>query len=161
MSDIMPPMPPLSKVRQPLFVEVRQQLVADMEARYQPGDRVGGAPDVATAYGVRRPTMREVLRTLESDGLVQRVHGVGTFVTRTETAVTSRFDLDLGVTDAGGAANRKLDVQVLRIPDDHAAADVAERLEIPLGAPVLAVERVIRADDVPAAHPLAVIPETP
>jgi GntR family transcriptional regulator len=36
---------------------------------------------------------------------------------------------------------------------------VAERLEVPLGTPVLAVERVIRADDVPAAHALDVIPE--
>ena len=35
---------------------------------------------------------------------------------------------------------------------------MAERLEIPLGAPVLAVERVIRADDVPAAHALDVLP---
>jgi GntR family transcriptional regulator len=152
-------MPPLSKVRQPLFVEVRQQLVADLEARYQPGDRLAAEPELATAYGVSRPTMREVLRTLESDGLVQRVHGVGTFVTRTETAVTSRFDLDLGVTEAVVAANKKLDIQVLRIADDHAAADVAERLEIPLGAPVLAVERVIRADDVPAALALDVLPE--
>jgi DNA-binding FadR family transcriptional regulator len=42
--------------------------------------------------------MREVLRTLERDGLVQRVHGVGTFVTHTETAVTSRFGVDLGAT---------------------------------------------------------------
>ena len=160
MSDIMPSMPPLSKVRQPLFVEVRQQLVADMEARYQPGDRLAAEPDLATAYGVSRPTMREVLRTLESDGLVQRVHGVGTFVTRTETAVTSRFDLDLGVTEAVVAANRKLDIQILRIADDHADADVSERLQVPPGTPVLAVERVIRADDVPAAHALDVIPES-
>jgi DNA-binding GntR family transcriptional regulator len=115
-------MPPLSKVRQPLFVEVRQQLVADLEARYQPGDRLAAEPELATAYGVSRPTMREVLRTLESDGLVQRVHGVGTFVTRTETAVTSRFDLDLGVTEAVVAANRKLDIQILRIADDVPAA---------------------------------------
>jgi GntR family transcriptional regulator len=86
------------------------------------------------------------------------VHGAGTFVTRTETAVTSRFDLDLGVTEAVVAANKKLDIQILRIADDHAAADVAERLEVPNGAPVLAVERVIRADDVPAAHALDVIP---
>jgi DNA-binding GntR family transcriptional regulator len=114
-------MPPLSKVRQPLFVEVRQQLVADLEARYQPGDRLAAEPELATAYGVSRPTMREVLRTLESDGLVQRVHGVGTFVTRTETAVTSRFDLDLGVTEAVVAASRRLDIQILRIADDHAA----------------------------------------
>ena len=42
------------------------------------------------------------------------------------------------------AANKKLDIQILRIADDHAAADVAER--------------VIRADDVPAAHALDVIP---
>jgi GntR family transcriptional regulator len=151
-------MPSLSKVRQPLFVEVRQQLVADLEARYQPGDRLAAEPELATAYGVSRPTMREVLRTLESDGLVQRVHGVGTFVTRTETAVTSRFDLDLGVTEAVVAANKRLDIQILRIADDHADADVAERLEVPLGVPVLAVERVIRADDVPAAHALDVIP---
>jgi DNA-binding GntR family transcriptional regulator len=149
---------PLSKVRQPLFVEVRQQLVADLEASYQPGDRLAAEPELATAYGVSRPTMREVLRTLESDGLVQRVHGVGTFVTRTETAVTSRFDVDLGVTEAVVAANKKLDIQILRIADDHAAADVAERLEIASGAPVLAVERVIRADDVPAAHALDVLP---
>jgi GntR family transcriptional regulator len=151
-------MPPLSRVRQPLFVEVRQQLVADLEARYQPGDRLAAEPELATAYGVSRPTMREVLRTLESDGLVQRVHGVGTFVTRTETAVTSRFDLDLGVTEAVVAANKRLDIQILRIADDHADADVAKRLEVPLGVPVLAVERVIRADDVPAAHALDVIP---
>jgi GntR family transcriptional regulator len=68
-------------------VEVRQQLVADPEARYQPGDRL--APP---SPSWPRPT-------------------------------------------------------------------VAERLEIPLGAPVLAVERVIRADDVPAAHALDVLPE--
>src|SRR4029450_8081739 len=141
MSDIMPLMPPLSKVRQPLFVEVRQQLLADLEGQYQPCDRL------------------EVRPPLETDGLVQRVHGVGTFVTRTETAVTSRFDLDLGVTEAVVTANRKLDIQVLGIGEDPPAADVAERLEIPLGAPVLAVERVIRADDVPAAHALDVIPE--
>ena len=159
MSDIMPPMPPLSRVRQPLFVEVRQQLVADLEASYQPGDRLAAEPDLATAYGVSRPTMREVLRTLESDGLVRRLHGVGTFVTRTETAVTSRFDLDLGVTEAVVAANKKLDIQILRIADDHAAPEVADRLEVPLGAPVLAVEGVIRADDIPAAHALDVIPE--
>jgi DNA-binding GntR family transcriptional regulator len=132
--------------------------LADLEASYQPGDRLAAEPELATAYGVSRPTMREVLRTLESEGLVQRVHGVGTFVTRTETAVTSRFDLDLGVTEAVVAANKKLDIQILRIADGHAAADVAERLEIPTGAPVLAVERVIRADDVPAAHALDVIP---
>jgi hypothetical protein len=36
------------------------------------------------------------------------------------------------------AANKKLDIQILRIADDHAAADVAERLEVPAGTPVLA-----------------------
>ena len=99
------------------------------------GDRLAAEPELATACRASRPTMLEVLRTLESDGLVQRVHGVGTFVTRTETAVTSRFDLDLGVTEAVVAANKKLDIQVLRIADDHAAADVAERLEIPWARP--------------------------
>jgi hypothetical protein len=78
--------------------------------------------------------MREVLRTLESEGLVSRVRRVGTFVTRTQTAVTNRLDVDLGVTEAVVAANKKLGIQVLRIAEDHASPVLAERLEVPLGS---------------------------
>ena len=126
--------------------------------RYRPGDRLPSEPDLATTYGVSRPTIREVLRSLESDGLVRRVHGVGTFVTQTRPAVSSRFDLDLGVTEAVAAAHQRLGVQILRVSRELAPSSIAERLEVDHGAPLLWVERIIRVNDVPGAYAIDAIP---
>ncbi len=161
MSDILQPVPATSvlpRARKPRFVEVRGEVLAELQASYRPGDRLPSEPDLASAYGVSRPTIRDVLRSLEGDGLVRRVHGVGTFVTQTRPAVSSRFDLDLGVTEAVAAANQRLGVQLLRAAREPAAGPIAERLELKRGAAVLWVERVIRVNDVAAAHAIDVIP---
>jgi GntR family transcriptional regulator len=146
------------RTRTPRFVEVRDEVLTDLAESYQPGDRLPSEPDLATAYGVSRPTIRDVLRSLEGDGLVRRVHGVGTFVTQIRAVVSSRFDLDLGVTEAVAAANQRLGVQLLRSSIEPAPAGIAERLELAAGARVLWVERVIRANDSAAAHAIDVIP---
>jgi GntR family transcriptional regulator len=146
-------------VRKSLFVEVRDRILETVHARYQPGDRLPSEPDLAEAFGVSRPTIREVLRSLEGDGLIRRVHGVGTFVTRSEPAVSSRLDVDLGITEAVSAAHQKLGVQVLRVARELAPAEVAERLDLPPGSMVLWIERVIKANDAVAAHAIDAIPE--
>ena len=161
MYDIMQPLmaSPFARViRRPLFLEVRDRILETLRARYDPGDRLPSEPELAAAFGVSRPTIREVLRNLEGDGIVRRVHGVGTFVTRSEPVLTSRFDVDLGITETVAAARQRLGVQVLRIAQERAPAEIASRLEVPLGAPLLWVERVIRANDVPAAHAIDAIP---
>jgi GntR family transcriptional regulator len=145
-------------LRRPLFAEVRDRILETLRARYGPGDRLPSEPDLAAAYGVSRPTIREVLRSLEGDGMVRRIHGVGTFVTRTEPLMTSSLDVDLGITEAVSAANQRLGVQVLRVTTERAPADIAERLEVPMGTELLWVERVIKANDVPAAHAIDAIP---
>ncbi|MGH7487637.1 MAG: GntR family transcriptional regulator, partial [bacterium] len=83
--------------------------------KYQSGDRLPSEPDLAATYGVSRPTIREVLSSLESGGVVRRVHGVGTFVNAPQTKVSSAVDVDLGVTEAVAASRRRLGVQVLAI----------------------------------------------
>jgi DNA-binding GntR family transcriptional regulator len=144
--------------RRPLFQQVRQEILTVLDARYRPGDRLPSEPDLANTYGVSRPTIREVLRSLESDGRVRRVHGVGTFVTQTRPVVSSRFDLDLGVTEAVAAAQQRLGVQILRVSKELAPAPIAERLELESGAPLLWVERIILVNDVPGAHAIDAIP---
>ena len=147
-----------ARVRTPRFVEVRGEVLIDLAESYRPGDRLPSEPDLATAYGVSRPTIRDVLRSLEGDGLVRRVHGVGTFVTQTRPAVSSRFELDLGVTEAVAAANQRLGVQLLRATVEPVPAAIAERLELAAGSDALWVERVIKVNDVPGAHAIDVIP---
>jgi len=144
--------------RQPLFVQIRSALTETLR-RHRVGDRLPSEPDLAASYGVSRPTIREVLRSLEHEGMVRRVHGVGTFVNDVPRKVRSAVDIDLGVTEAVEAANRKLGVQVLTIADVAASADVAERLDLDAGARLAWVERLILVDETPAAYVVDAIPE--
>ena len=146
-------------IRRPLFLEVRDRILETVRSRYEAGDRLPSEPDLAEAFGVSRPTIREVLRSLEGDGLVRRVHGVGTFVTRTEPIVSSRLDVDLGITEAVSAAHQRLGVQVLRVARERAPTEIATRLDLPVGSMVLWIERIIKANDVAAAYAIDAIPE--
>jgi GntR family transcriptional regulator len=146
------------RTRTPRFVAVRGEVLTDLADSYRPGDRLPSEPELANAYGVSRPTIREVLRSLEGDGLVRRVHGVGTFVTQVPPTVSSRFDLDIGVTEAVAAARQQLGVEVVRADLVRAPDPIAERLELADEPTVLWIERVIRVNDVPAAHAIDAIP---
>ena len=139
-------------------VTVTSELAAAIAAEYRPGDRLPPEPALAAAYGVSRATLREALQTLATTGLVQRVHGVGTFVAAVTNKVESALDVDLGVTEAVQAANQRLGVQVLRVDERAAPTDVAKRLGLPPASRVLWIERAILANDVPAVAAIDAIP---
>lgn len=137
---------------------VMAELSAALEAEYRPGDQLPGEPALASAYGVSRATMREALQELAASGLVRRVHGVGTFVARVSTKVESALDVDLGVTEAIRAANRKLGIQVLSATEIPAPNDIAASLELPPAGRVLWIERAILVNDEPAVSAVDVVP---
>jgi GntR family transcriptional regulator len=47
----------------------------------KPGDKLPGEDDLARELGISRPTLREALGALEVHGIIDRRHGVGTFIT--------------------------------------------------------------------------------
>lgn len=145
--------------RAPLFSEIRGKLLADIsEGRLALGDRLPSEPELAQSYGISRPTMREVLRSLEADGLVRRIHGVGTFVSRNQPLVRTALDLDVGVTEAVAAAKATLGIEVVRVAIEPAPSWAMEALDLGPNRAVLAVERIIRANGTPAVHGLDLIP---
>jgi DNA-binding GntR family transcriptional regulator len=139
-------------------INVTTELAAAIAAEYRPGDRLPPEPALAAAYGVSRATLREALQSLAATGLVQRVHGVGTFVAEVTSKVETALDVDLGVTEAVQAANQRLGVQVLRIDERPAPTVVAKRLGLAPASRVLWVERAILANDVPAVAAIDAIP---
>ena len=139
-------------------INVTTELAAAFAAEYRPGDRLPPEPALAAAYGVSRATLREALQSLAATGLVQRVHGVGTFVAEVTSKVETALDVDLGVTEAVQAANQRLGVQVLRIDERPAPTEVAKRLGLAPASRVLWVERAILANDVPAVAAIDAIP---
>ncbi|WP_155337884.1 GntR family transcriptional regulator [Acrocarpospora corrugata] len=145
--------------RLPLSEEVRGLLMAQItEGTLKPGQRLPSEPALAKQYGISRPTLREILSGLEADGLVRRVHGVGTFVTQKQPRVETSLDLDIGVTEAVIAAKKTLGVEVLSARRKNAETWITDQLALNPGDQVFSVERIIRVDGHPAAHGLDVIP---
>lgn len=139
--------------------EVRSHLLSQIrDGQLQPGQRLPTEPALAQLYGISRPTLREILSGLEADGLIRRVHGVGTFVAQQQPLVQTSLDLDVGVTEAVLAANADLGIEVLSMKQEPAGGWIADGLKIKSDEPVFAVERIIRVNGIAAAHALDVIP---
>src|SRR5438067_11758794 len=89
-------------VRAPLVAQTAAAIRARIEAgRWHVGEQLPAEPQLATELGISRGTLRESVRMLISNGLLDRRHGVGTFVARVPLPSIDRgIDELFGATDA-------------------------------------------------------------
>ena len=122
-----------------------RQRIAD--GHWEPGHRLPSEQDLATEYGVSRPTVRSALARLVDTGTLRVRHGAGTFVTSHQGGIraglqelrsTSRIIAEQGYTCEVVYRSRAL---------RPASPAEAERFEGPEGLPVIAIERCFLADD--------------
>ena len=88
-------------------------------------------------YGSTRATVRAALESLRHDGLIERLHGAGTFAVaeRLELRLVELHGVDATPSDDAGFGSEVLDMQVVPMP-----APVAAYLDEPHGAPCLRLE---------------------
>src|ERR1700716_1820841 len=90
----------LLPVRAPLVSQAAAAIRTRIEAgRWQLGEQLPSEPQLATELGISRGTLRESVRVLISNGLLDRRHGVGTFVARVPPP-----SIDRGIDELFGAA---------------------------------------------------------
>lgn len=144
------------------LAERLRQRIAD--GHWAPGHRLPSEQELATEYGVSRPTVRSAVARLVDSGVLRVRHGAGTFVTAhrhgiqaglQELRSTSRVIAEQGYSCRVVYRSRRL---------RPATAEEAERFGGPEGLPVIAIERCFLADDdvVAFEHDLidaAVLPE--
>jgi GntR family phosphonate transport system transcriptional regulator len=114
---------------------------------HAPGERLPGEVEIALRLGVNRHTVRRALAELSRRGLVRAERGSGTYVESKRLAypigARTRFSEIVGT--AGHDAQGRL-IAHTREP---ATADIAERLGLSPGEPVVRLEVVRGADRVP------------
>ncbi|MDP8986315.1 MAG: FadR family transcriptional regulator [Pseudomonadota bacterium] len=64
--------------------------------KYKPGERLPSERDLASAFKVSRPTIREAMIALEIRGLAETRHGSGIYVSDQPPAQAGAGDLDIG-----------------------------------------------------------------
>jgi GntR family transcriptional regulator len=135
--------------------ELRQAITA---GTFRPGSQLPTEAELCAMLGVSRTVVREALRVLEDDGLVARRHGVGTFVRN--HPILKNLNFNFGITEMIESAGLKSGTSHLAIQKEKADEEKAEQLHVPLGTPLITVERVRTADGRPVVYSLDTFTET-
>jgi len=143
--------------RSTLYNHVKLRLREAIEAgEYKPGDRIPSEHELMARFGVSRATIRKALSELVLEGWLHRVQGRGTFVAQPKFRQTlsrlTSFTEDMRM--LGLTPRTKL----ISLRIDKASKEVAEKLAIGLGNPVIYIERLRFADDEPLALNISVLP---
>lgn len=125
------------------------QVLADLRRRLATGEfrvRFPGDDELTEQYGVSRHTAREAVRRLQIEGVVERGRGRGTFVTGStiEQPLGAIYSLFRSVEEQG-FVQRSIVRRVEERQDEEAAAMLGR----PPGDPLIYLERLRLADDVP------------
>ena len=133
----------------PLYDQAIEALNQFIEqGQYKPGDRLPAEGQLAKQLGISRPTLREAFGTLEAYGVIERRHGVGTFVAAPAQGII-QGGLEQLVSLRSLAANAGIKEQREAWEIDTVAAtdDIAGKLSLTSGDPVLRIQMTVRAED--------------
>jgi GntR family transcriptional regulator len=133
--------------------------LAALIASTSAGQRLPSEPELAKQLGVSRATLRDAMRTFETQGLIRRRQGSGTFVVGKVQALESGLEVLESLETMANRFNLEISVSNLSVAQEVADEAIAASLNLTVGAPLLCVRRVIRADDRSVAYLVDILPE--
>ena len=123
------------------------------------GERLPSEPKLAKQLGVSRATLREAMRTFETQGLIRRRQGAGTFVVGQVPVLDSGLEVLESLDTMAQRLDLAITVSDMHIEKVYADHELADGLKLPLAASLISVRRVIRADGRPVAYLVDTLPE--
>ncbi len=140
-----------------LYRQLKAWLQAELErGAWTRGAQLPSERALVAEYGVSRVTVRQALRELVQEGLLESVPGKGFFV-----AERPSFSLH-GLVSLSALARERQMIASSRVLDARsiaATAALARQLEVPVGAPLLHLARVRLLDGVPMCVQTVWLPE--
>ncbi len=132
----------------PLYRQIKRDIRTRIKCgQWQPGERVPSENSLVESLGVSRMTVHRALRELTQEGVLDRVHGLGTFVappTRHASLITLE-DIAREIRAAGSEHS----CRVLSLKRLSASAERAMQMEVTRGATLYHLRAVHSQDGVP------------
>lgn len=126
----------------------------------QPGERLPTEPKLAQQLGVSRATLREAMRTFETQGLIRRRQGVGTFVVRPPHILESGLEVLESIETIARRIGLRVSPGEIKIENRRASEEETRILDLQHGEYVTQISRVIMTVDRPVAFLIDILPET-
>ncbi|MGE5123895.1 MAG: GntR family transcriptional regulator [Acidobacteriaceae bacterium] len=124
-----------------------------------PGEKLMSEPELAKQLKVSRATLREAMRTFETQGLIYRRQGSGTFVIHPSQVIDSGLEVLESIETLSKRIGLAVTMGDLKIKHCPADQEVAQALSLPRDDMVLHVSRVIHAEGRPVAYLTDILPE--
>jgi GntR family transcriptional regulator len=114
-------------------------------------------PQLAAMLGVSRATLREAITLLESEGLVDRRHGSGTYLLPS-AGLKNNMNVNFGITDVIESAGRQPGSVNVSVRLGRGSARALRALGLPQSSDVITLTRTRTADGTPVADVTDVLP---
>src|ERR1051326_606055 len=111
-----------------------------------PGQRLLNEPELAKKMGVSRATLREAMRTFETQGIIRRRQGSGTYVVGKVPVIDAGLEVLESIDTMARRLNLAITVSDLHCEYVIADAELAVALNVKEGTRLTRARRVIRAD---------------
>ncbi len=144
----------------PLTTKAARILRRYLREEFPQGGRIPGEIELAKRLDVNRGTLRQALSTLEREGLIIRRQGSGTYVNRQVLKLATRLEACFEVTQFFEGLGHKVKRDLTCIEHEETPREIAERLEVEPGSPVLVLHYLFYIDDQPTIYFIDWIPES-
>ncbi|MFT4221299.1 MAG: GntR family transcriptional regulator [Microbacterium sp.] len=142
------PAEPRRRASAPTLREAISRMIAD--DGLQPGDRLPTETRLAEHFGVARSTVREALKQLEEEGMVDAIQGKGRFVSAAAAAIVERpITRYEGVTEMLTKLGYAVTTSVFSVTEVAADAQQSRSLAVAPGAPLIRLARLRYGDEEP------------
>ncbi len=146
-------------MKKPLYTTVtdriRQMIISE---DYSVDDRLPTEPVLAKNIGVSRATLREALNQLEGEGLIYRIHGIGTFIKSKTPSIALNLTIPRSITEMLNSLGLHPGTKSMKMTNELVFPDDVDRLNVPPGSKVFRIERIRTANSQPVAYTIDIVP---
>jgi len=124
----------------------------------KPGERLPSEPELARQLGVSRATLREAMRTYETQGMIRRRQGSGTYVNHPSHVIESGLEVLESIETLAERIGLLVTMGELKVKRHPANEDEARVLGLMPGLEVITISRVILAEGRAVAYLVDILP---
>ncbi len=133
----------------PRYYQIQQNILELIQSNVlRAGDVLPSERELSEAFGVSRMTVRQAITELSTQGVLKRLHGIGTFVTE-PTDIPPLSLGTIGFNERIRSAGMKPTSKVITLVVIRATPAIAERLAVEPKSPLVYLRRIRLVNDEP------------